>query len=26
MRTTVGHITRNIKIVGTDEDDTGGHL
>jgi len=26
MRTTVGHITRNIKIVGTEEDDTGGHL
>lgn len=26
MRTTVGHLTRNIRIYGTDEDETGGHL
>lgn len=26
MRTAVGHITRNIKISGTVDDETGGHI
>lgn len=26
LRASVGHITRNIKIKGSDEDDLGGHL